>query len=151
MKKHRFIPLFFFLLMANSLFAEGERCLVVLLKSGTQISLPVSDQPKITFDGTVMRVGDGDYQIENVRKWMVGDPEQLGVETTQAERTLQYSNGVLTVNGNADIRIYNAAGMEMPFNARSNGDGRLRIDLSSWLQDVYLVKVGTETLKIRKP
>ena len=151
MKYYRFILQLLYLLIVNGVFAEGNRNLVVLLKSGTQISLPVSEQPKITFAGTVMRVGDGDYQIENVRKWMVGDPEELGVENVKAERTVQYSNGVLTVNSKADIHIYNAAGMEMPVSARADGDGRLRIDLSSWPQDVYLVKVGTETLKIRKP
>lgn len=137
--------------MVNSVFAEGEQYLCVLLKSGTQVNVAIKERPKIMFDGTVMRVGNGDYQIENVRKWMVGDPELVGVEIVKSGRTIQYSDGVLRVNQGADIHIYNTAGMEIPVSAKVDSDGRLRIDLSSWPQDVYLVKVGAETLKIRKP
>lgn len=151
MKKNRFFLQLICLLMTNSMFAEGEQNLVVLLKSGTQIVLPISEQPKITFDGTVMRVGDGDYQIGNVRKWMIGDPEQLSVDDVEANSTIAYKGGVLTVNSGADIHVYNTAGVEMPINARSDSSGHLHIDLSTWPQDVYVVKVGSETLKIRKP
>lgn len=147
MKKNRYILLLFCLLMANSLFAEGEQYLVVLLKSGTQISLPVCEQPKITFDGTVMRVGDGDYQIANVRKWMVGDHEQIaeGINGINIGNAISYRNGVLTVNNLTDVHVYNAAGMEMPVRLK-NG----QVDMTAWPQDVYVVKAGVETLKIRK-
>ena len=134
--------------MATNMFAEGEQqCLVVLLKSGTQINLPVSEQPKITFDGTVMRVGDGDYQIENVRKWMIGDPEEIaqGVENAQVQKSIEYKDDVLTVGDTQDIHVYNAAGIEMPVNIK---DGK--INMAVWPQDVYLIKAGKETFKIRK-
>lgn len=147
----RYLLSIILLLLATNLFAGGEQNLVVLLKSGTRIVLPVSEQPKITFDGTVMRVGDGDYQIGNVRKWMVGDPEQLSVDDVKANSTIAYKEGVLTVSSGTDIRVYNAAGVEMPISVRSDGNGRLHIDLSALPQDVYVVKVDNETLKLRKP
>lgn len=133
--------------MATNVFATSERSLCVLLKSGTQINLPVSEQPKITFDGTVMRVGDGDYQIENVRKWMIGDPEEIaqGVENVQTQKTIEYKDGVLTVGDVQDVHVYNAAGVEMPVNIK---DGK--INMAAWPQDVYLIKAGKETFKIRK-
>jgi hypothetical protein len=134
--------------MTTQIFASGVRSLCVLLKSGAQIYLPVSEQPKITFDGTVMRVGNGDYQIENVRKWMVVNPEEivLNIEDVQKAGTIVYKDGVLTVSKQADVRAYNAAGMEMPVHLK-NG----QVDMSVWPSDVYVVKVGKETLKIRKP
>jgi hypothetical protein len=133
--------------MATNTFAENEQSLCVLLKSGTMIQLPVSEQPKITFDGTVMRVGDGDYQIENVRKWMIGDPEEIsqGVENVQTQNTIEYKDGVLTVGDAQDVHVYNIAGVEMPISIK---DGK--INLSAWPQDVYLIKAGKETFKIRK-
>jgi len=133
--------------MATNVFATSERSLCVLLKSGTQINLPVSEQPKITFDGTVMRVGDGDYQIDNVRKWMIGDPEEIaqGVENAQVQKSIEYKDDVLTVGDVQDVHVYNAAGIEMPVNIK---DGK--INMSAWPQDVYLIKAGKETFKIRK-
>ena len=133
--------------MATNVFATSERSLCVLLKSGTQINLPVSEQPKITFDGTVMRVGDGDYQIDNVRKWMIGDPEEIaqGVENAQMQKSIEYKDDVLTVGDTQDIHVYNAAGIEMPVNIK---DGK--INMAVWPQDVYLIKAGKETFKIRK-
>ncbi len=130
-----------------SLYAEGERSLCILLKSGTMIQLPVSEQPKIVFDGTVMRVGDADYQIENVRKWIIGNPEEIAqdIENVQQQKTIRYKDGVLTVGNTQDIHVYNAAGVEMPISIK---DGK--VNMSAWPQDVYLIKTGKETFKIRK-
>lgn len=134
-------------LIATNAYAESEQSLCVLLKSGTMIQLPVSEQPKIVFDGTVMRVGDGDYQIENVRKWMIGDPEEIaqGVENAQMQKSIEYKDGVLTIGNAQDVHVYNAAGVEMPVNIK---DGK--INTAVWPQDVYLIKAGKETFKIRK-
>jgi hypothetical protein len=150
MKKHRILFQLLSLLIANYTFAEtGERNLIVLLKSGTMISLPVSERPKIEFNGTVMRVGDGDYQVENVRKWMVGNLEEMvenNVGDIQSKNRIVYQDGMLTVGNRTDVHVYNAAGMEMPVQLK-NG----QVNLSAWPQDVYVVKIGTETFKIRKP
>lgn len=147
MKKHRIILQIACLLMVTNVFAEGERNLCVLLKSGTMIQLPVSEQPKIVFDGTVMRVADGDYQIENVRKWMIGDPEEIAqsVEATREAKTIALKDGVLTIGEAKDVRVYNVAGVEMPVSIR-NG----QVDMRAWPSDVYLIKAGKETFKIRK-
>lgn len=129
------------------MFAKGEQYLCVLLKSGTQINVAIEERSKITFDGTVMRVGNGDYQIDNVRKWMIGDPEEiaLGVENAQMQKSIEYKDGVLTVGDVQDVHVYNAAGVEMPISIK---DGK--INMSAWPLDVYLIKAGKETFKIRK-
>ena len=133
--------------MANSMFAEGNQYLCVLLKSGMQINVAIEERPMITFDGTVMRVGNGDYQIENVRKWMIGDPEKIaqGIEDAKAGNAISYQNGILTVGKQTNVRAYNVAGVEMPVQVK-NG----QVDMTAWPQDVYVIKAGTETLKLRK-
>ena len=128
--------------------ADGDRSLVVLLKSGTMISVPVSEQPHITFDGTVMRVGDGDYQIANVRKWMIGTEEEIALSIDSEKRSgaIVYRDGVLSVGNQKDVHVWNSAGMKMPLRLK-NG----QVDMTTWPQDVYVVKAGNETLKLRKP
>lgn len=145
----RFVIQLALLISTIAIYAEDNQHLCVLLKSGTMISVAIKENPKITFNGTVMRVGNGDYQIENVSKWMVGDPETiLGFSTTQkdAQNTIVYNDGVLKVGSQKDVHIYNSAGIEMPVQL-ING----QVNMSSWPRDVYLIKVGTETLKILKP
>jgi len=147
MKYSILFPLIY-LFIPTTILAKSEQCLCVFLKSGTQISLPVSEQPKIAFDGTVMRVSNGDYQIENVRKWMVGDPETIfqGIEGVQKPNKLSYKEGMLTVGTIKDVHVYNAAGIEMPVSVK-NG----QVDIRALPGDIYLIKAGSETLKIRKP
>ncbi len=147
MKKYRFLLQMICLLMANSIFAEGKQHLCVLLKSGTQINVAIEERPMITFDGTVMRVDDGDYQIANVRKWMIGDPEVIaqGIEDAKAGNAISYQNGILTVGKQTNVRAYNMAGVEMPVQVK-NG----QVDMTTWPQDVYVIKAGSETLKLRK-
>ena len=147
MKKYRFLLQMICLLMANSIFAEGKQHLCVLLKSGTQINVAIEERPMITFDGTVMRVDDGDYQIANVRKWMIGDPEVIAqdIENAKAGNAISYQNGILTVGKQTNVRAYNMAGVEMPVQVK-NG----QVDMTTWPQDVYVIKAGSETLKLRK-
>ena len=145
----RFVLQLICLFTANTMLADDNQHLCVLLKSGMVISVAIRENPKITFDGTVMRVGNDDYQIENVSKWMVGDPETiLGLSATQkdAQGTIVYNDGVLKVGSQKDVHIYNSAGIEMPVEL-ING----QVNMSSWPHNVYLIKVGTETLKILKP
>lgn len=150
MKRYIFIILATCLLLPNSMLAEGEQCLVVFLKSGTKVMLPVSDEPKITFDGTVMRVGNGDYQIENVQKWMVGEPELLGIENATDKESIAYRDGLLTISDSADIHVYNAAGVEQPVKVKMQDMGIRTADLSALPAGVYMIKAGKETLKIQK-
>lgn len=149
MEKNRIILQIAMLFMSVGLYAaNGDRSLVVLLKSGTMISVPVSEQPHITFDGTVMRVGDGDYQIANVRKWMIGTEEEIALSIDSEKRSgaIVYRDGVLSVGNRKDVHVWNSAGMKMPLRLK-NG----QVDMTTWPQDVYVVKAGNETLKLRKP
>lgn len=147
MRRYRITLHIVCLLMAINTFSENERSICMLLKSGAMIQFPVSEHPKIIFDGTIIRVGNGDYQIENVRKWMIGDPEEIaqGIEDVKAGNAIVYKNGILTVGLQTNVRAYNAAGIEMPVQVK---DGR--VDMTAWPQDIYVIKAGTETIKIRK-
>lgn len=147
MKPYRFLILAIIFLIVGNIFAESERSLVVILKSGNYVCVPVSDNPKIEFDGTLMRVGNNDFQIESVRKWQIGDAEEIisGITETKAQNGIRYKDGVLVVGNVKDVQICNAAGLEMPTRVV---DGK--IDITSWPQGIYVIKAGEETLKIKK-
>lgn len=147
MENKRFIILLVCLLCFNCLCANSEKYLCVLLKSGSQVNIAIEERPKITFEGTIIRVGESDYQIENVRIWMIGDPEEIAnsVGSKKEGNTIVYKNGILTVGNKTDVRAYNAAGVEIPIRVK---DGK--VDMTAWPQDVYVIKAGTETLKLRK-
>lgn len=147
MENKRFIILLVCLLCFNCLCANNEKYLCVLLKSGTQINIAIEKRPTISFNGTIMHVGDGDYQIDNVRKWMIGNPDEIAntIENMKSENAIVYKNGILNVGNRTDVRAYNTAGVEMPVSIR-NG----QVDMTAWPQDVYVIKAGTETLKLRK-
>jgi hypothetical protein len=61
------------------------------------------------------------------------------------QKSIEYKDGVLTIGNAQDVHVYNAAGVEMPVNIK---DGK--INTAVWPQDVYLIKSGKETFKIRK-
>ena len=88
-----------------------------------------------------MVVGGTSYQMDNVQKWMVGDPETVGVED------------VITITPkkkNAQARVYNAAGVEVAARRVVEKDGRLQFDLRGLPAGVYVIQIGNETLKVTK-
>ena len=147
MKIYRFLTIAICLLAIGYVSAESEQSLVVILKSGSYVCVPVNDKPKIEFDGTLMRVGNNDFQIEGVRKWQIGDAEEIisGITETKAQNGIRYKDGVLIVGNVKDVQICNTAGLEMPARVV---DGK--IDMTSWPQGIYVIKAGEETLKIKK-
>lgn len=147
MIRQLFFILTFCLLVVDQIFAVGERSLVVILKSGNYVCVPVNDNLKIEFDGTLMCVGNNDFQIEGVRKWQIGDAEEIisGITETKAQNGIRYKDGVLIVGNVKNVQICNAAGLEMPARVI---DGK--IDITSWPQGIYVIKAGEETLKIKK-
>ncbi len=140
--------LFSTILIGTSLFAQKEQSLIVSLKSGTQICIAVAEKPIITFNGTIMNIGNGNYQIENVQKWEIGYPNEFtqNIDNMPEKNRISYKNGVLTICNKQKVQIYNTAGIAIPVNTK-NG----QIDLTVLPQDTYVVKVGNETLKIYIP
>lgn len=130
------------LLFASSMYAEAnEKSLLILLKSNIRISIPITEQPKITFDGTIMSVGESDYQIDNVQKWMVVAQEAVGIEDVIV---------ITPQEKGAKAKVYNAAGVEMPVSVQLDSNGRIQCDLRTLTAGVYVIQIGKETIKVTK-
>lgn len=142
----KYILQIFFLFIATSIYAESKN-LIVFLKTGTQICLPVTESPKITFNGSLMCIGNNDYSIENVAKWVIADPDNItqSVGGVHSSGTIIYNNGILIVGKQSNVKVYNMAGAQMPVRVK-NG----QVDMTALPQGTYVINVGGETLKIRK-
>lgn len=125
----------------NPICATASSHLVLFLTTGTRVSIPVSEQPKISFEDNVIVVGGVSYQMDNVQKWMVGDPEKVGIED------------VITVTPKikgTKAKVFNTAGVEVPAGVKADSNGRLQVDLKGLPTGVYVIQVGTESLKVTK-
>lgn len=129
----------FFLLCPMTSFASTH--LVLFLTSGSCITIPITEQPKISFEGSIITVESISYQMDNVQKWMVGDPETVGIENVII---------ITPKKKNAQARVYNAAGVEVAARRVVEKDGRLQFDLRGLPAGVYVIQIGNETLKVTK-
>ena len=126
-------------LFPNSCMASTH--LVLFLTSGSRVTIPATEQPKISFEGSMITVGGICYQLDNVQKWMVGDPETVGIENVII---------ITPKKKNAQVRVYNAAGVEVAARRVVEKDGRLQFDLRGLPAGVYVIQIGNETLKVTK-
>lgn len=136
--------------------AEESDCLVVMLKNGTTLTVPINEMPKITFDGTVMNIATERLQINNVSKYTFASSSGTDIGEVESMR-----NAGVTMDGEkvyiripkpeTDVRCYTVDGKELDVRKRSSGLNVISINLSEIHQQVFIISVGGESIKIRKP
>jgi hypothetical protein len=131
--------------------------LTLYLSSGTTLSFPVEEKPQITFEGNVLCISTERFQITNVKKYTFSENEALAIETVEAEKgdlALTKLEGekiaVSVKDASAVVRVYSSKGVEQSVHKAVGTDGRVILDLTGLMPDVYVISVGEETLKIRK-
>lgn len=136
--------------------AEESDCLVVMLKNGATLTVPINEMPKITFDGTVMNIATERLQINNVSKYTFASSSGTDIESVESMR-----NAGVTMDGEkayirlpkpeTDVRCYTVDGKELDVRKRNAGVNVMSINLSEIDQQVFIISVGGESIKIRKP
>lgn len=130
--------------------------LIVHLKTGAYISIPVENTPKVMFEDEIMMIGTESVQVRNVAKYTFGANLEDGIDNVIADNALQIDakdidKGII-VAGNyncQDVRLYNTNSVELSFHKTVNGRN-LVVDMSSLPKGVYLLVIGGETIKIHK-
>lgn len=141
----------------TSIVAGNKRdCLLVHFASGGSVAFPLSGEPMITFDGGVVTIATGRYQISDVRKYTFGD-YATGIDDVNSDGT---GLGGYSPDGrffciqlkypDVPVKLYTVGGVEVMSGLKADADGMIRVDMSSLGQDVYLLTVGNETIKIRR-
>ena len=136
--------------------AEQRDCLTVHLASGGKVFFPLTEEPVITFDGGVVTIATGRYQISEVRKYTFDD-FATDIENAEGDGTAVdgYSPdgrffSIRLKDASVPVRLRTAGGIEVPRGLKPDGNGVIRIDMSRLGQDIYLLTVGNETIKIRR-
>lgn len=139
------------LMMASTaMWADNYKYLTVSSSGEDYISLPTIQ--KITFaEGNCIvttTTGDYTYPLSEIKKmyFSVEDPDAIKTLPQEAEN-LQYRNGVLKVDGDGMLRIYNANGALVQLAKVKKG---ANINLSNLKSGLYIVNMGDKTIKLTK-
>ena len=154
--KYYFVALFFMLFAIGQIQASEKLYdFVVWLSSGEQVNYSVSENPKVSHDGTNLVVTTSStsvtYDVANVSKFTIG--ENTGVEDIAQNSTGIVKKGdTLYLSGfevNASVVISDISG-KCVYTANTDEDGCLSIDLSDYPAGIYVVSANRFSCKIIK-
>ncbi|MBP3774376.1 MAG: hypothetical protein ILA34_03380 [Bacteroidaceae bacterium] len=138
--------------------AQERNSLIVQFTSGERMAFSVSEKPQVTFDGPVMRISTHQFQLQNVSKYTFGDSLSTGISPAAqpAPARIRYAADGHTIHvtpaqKGQPVRIFSTDGRELSPVLHADHAGSYTIDLTRWKQQVLLLQVGQETIKIRRP
>ena len=144
------------LVIGLSAYSAPRDCIILHFIDGSYVVVPLDGNPKITFDGNVVQIDSERYQFTNVRKYTIADSENSGNKETlegNSER-VSFDKDQMVVRLNSPsqtVRLHSAVGVEIPIDTKPDVNGILRIPIPQSPNQVYLLTIGNETIKIRKP
>ena len=149
MKRSKYILFLFLSLMTLNTSAKID-CLVVCDKEDKETIIPIKDASEITFNSNLMAIGSEVYNMNLLKKYYFADSENLGVEEISGEipglkidPSGLISFGETTIKEN--IEVYNLVGISQTFSIYGN-----MIDIRNLQPDVYVVKIGSASIKFVK-
>ena len=149
MKTFRTIVAAMLLTVSATMMADDYTYLTVT-QTGGETSFTVSDIQKITFDSTHMLISlsDGTTQslpLSDLSKMFFSNSQSAIWSTETSQSKISVSQGVIRalVARGESVTIYNLKG-EAVFTSNTDAD----IDLKSFAKGIYIVKVGTESMKL---
>lgn len=138
-------------------FAAPRDCLIVHFADGSYVVFPLEQSPRVSFDGGVVQIADKRYQVSNVRKYTIGDSENTGIKSvdnggTSRPYDFDGKNIILKLaNPSQNVSLHTVNGVEIPVNVKPDMQGNIRIPLPQTPDQVFLLTIGNETIKIRRP
>ena len=136
---------------------DGPR-LVVWLKSGEKVVYELADAPVTTFSGSQLIIRSNkvsaQYERKSVLRYTYEDVVPSGIDLQPGERRVQinHDGDELTFRGlpvGAAATVYSVNGM-LVSQAKATDGQPLTISLRHLPNGVYIVKAGTETIKVLK-
>lgn len=145
------------MLVVGSFFlSAAERdCLLLRLKSGEYVVFMLEDDPQIFVTNSGLEIGLRSFDLSDLQNYTFGDSENLpeGLSDFIVNEPAMLRDGVLIVklkdNSNV-VRIFTPVGQEINQCPSIQQDDKMMIDINGLPTGVYLINIGTETLKITK-
>ena len=132
--------------------------LVVWLKSGEKVVYELADAPVTTFSGSQLVISTvkatATYERKAVQRYTYEDVVYLGIDLQPGERRVQvnHEGDEITFRGlpaGTTASVYSLGGLLLDQQKATDGQP-LTISLKNRPNGVYIVKAGTETIKVMK-
>ena len=144
--------------MSSTLHAADEvETLIILMKNGSENAFFLKDKPKVTFEGTSLKVsaatGDVSFALADVMRFTYAKKSTSGISEQVENPTGVSFEGDVLVNSqlkaNTTASIYALDG-KLIRQLKPQRAGTYRISLSELPSGLYLVKADNVTYKITK-
>lgn len=137
---------------------NGGPRLVVWQKNGQKVTYDLHDEPETTFGGGILTIKTSkatiEYQLSDVLRYTY---ENLydAIELTPNEHAVDLSEDGTSVTfrglkAGSVVAVYNVGGALLE-KRKANGTHPLTLSVKNRPTGVYIVKAGTETIKLMKP
>ena len=147
-----------FLTIPQTVKATDEvETLIILMKNGSENAFFLKDKPKVTFEGTRLKVsattGDVSFALADVQRFTYAKKSTTGIsEQVENPTGVTFEGDVLVISqlkANATANIYALDG-KLIRQLKPQRAGTYRINLSELPSGLYLVKADNVTYKITK-
>ena len=144
--------------MSPTLYAADEvETLIILMKNGSENAFFLKDKPKVTFEGTSLKVsaatGDVSFALADVMRFTYAKKSTSGIsEQVENPTGVSFEGDVLVISqlkANTTASIYALDG-KLIRQLKPQRAGTYRISLSELPSGFYLVKADNVTYKITK-
>ncbi len=138
--------------------ADNQNTLIVKTKDGAQTTFVLQDKPRVTFEGTDLKVvSDKEtvaFALADVLRFEYVKKDALGIDEDVVDPTgVSYQGGVLVISQlrqGASVAVYTLDG-KLLRQLTASHSGTYRLNLSALPTGLYLVKADNVTYKITKP
>jgi hypothetical protein len=127
------------------------------LSSGKTVEIALTDNPKMTFDGTTVKLTSVNVNVEytpaEIAKVTIGEVESSdsGISTVKtSQATMSVEGGFVRLSGfaaNEPVKVYTLNGVQT-CSFETDANGSLAISISSLPKGISIIKANQQKIKI---
>ena len=127
-------------------------CMLLHFTNGSKLILPVAQEPKILFNGNVITIMTEQYLLSNISKYTFEDSETVDIKNPTNKDYSYSKNGnqvtIKLASSNINVKLFTISGLQLPVDKTDKK--MLSIDLNKYTENILLLQVGNETVKITR-
>lgn len=132
--------------------AVPRDCMLIHFTNGSKLMLPIANESKILFNGNVVTIMTERYQLSNISKYTFEDSETVDIKNPTSKEYSYSKNGnnitIRLASANTKVKLFTISGLQLP--VQKSDDNILSIDLDNYSDNILLLQVGNETIKITR-
>lgn len=137
---------------AYSAKAIPRDCMLLHFTNGSKLILPVAQEPKILFNENVITIMTEQYLLSNISKYTFEDSETVDIKNPTNKDYSYSKNGnqvtIKLASSNINVKLFTISGLQLPVDKTDKK--MLSIDLNKYTENILLLQVGNETVKITR-